>query len=107
MGGKEMMKRFVVSPTWGIFEVEGKIVNRQRKGGVIQPMFRDKMGQEYPLSWIQETLTEQQQRQYDIVRKKAQIAQLELELLKYPEDTKQIKGWMKQAKSELNELLGK
>jgi hypothetical protein len=102
-----MMKRFVVSPKGEIFKVEGKIVKRQRKGGAIQSMFRSQLGEEYPLNWTHKTLTEPQQRQYDIMKKKLEIEQLEFELLKYPEDTEKIKGWMKQAKAELNELIAK
>lgn len=70
-------------------------------------MFRLKSpdGREYPLRYFQEKLTDEEQYRYNIQSTELEIEDLKFRLLKYPEDTENIKVWLAEAEERLRSLI--
>lgn len=69
-----------VNKKHGIYEISGKWINRNGKR-----MFRDKMGQEYPAHMILETLSPEQQKQFEKDKKELREKDKQFKQVVHPE----------------------
>lgn len=70
-----------VNKKHGIFEISGKWINRNGKR-----MFRDKMGEEYPAHMILETLSPEQQKQFEKDKKELREKDKQFKRVVHPEN---------------------